>query len=293
MSSEISRIDLRGAVPRGIGAQGIELSETVRRMEESVPQVIILLEAAVERCMNFTGGSEADELIITLDEIMLQYISMLQETLKSLRSVCGIDSSGQGDSGQRKDGPDKRDAVKIVDMVSEEEEWSIVQAALQILTVSDCLSTRSSVFEASLRSTLARLSTSFSLSVFGSNLDRLHQTSNDESVDTSVAARAALDASILRLVDLPEKVKKLLNLLEQVLPRPLNLFLSLIYSCYGTQRCSIFLSCRRTILPSAADLFCYFLPTCFLAVEGSALPRASSGVTESGCICGHSQRACV
>ncbi|CAA6656135.1 unnamed protein product [Spirodela intermedia] len=215
LSSEISRIDLRGAVPRGIGAQGIELSETVRRMEESVPQVIILLEAAVERCMNFTGGSEADELITALDEIMLQYISMLQETLKSLRSVCGIDSSGQGDSGPRKDGSDKRDAVRIVDMVSEEEEWSIVQAALQILTVSDCLTTRSSVFEASLRATLARLSTSFSLSVFGSNLDKLHPTSNDESVDRSVAARAALDASILRLVDLPEKVKKLLNLLEQ------------------------------------------------------------------------------
>ncbi|XP_071722149.1 conserved oligomeric Golgi complex subunit 7-like, partial [Rutidosis leptorrhynchoides] len=67
LSSEIAGLDLRGAVTRGVGAQGVELSETVRRMEESIPQVILLLEAAVERCINFTGGSEADELILALD----------------------------------------------------------------------------------------------------------------------------------------------------------------------------------------------------------------------------------
>lgn len=78
LSAEIARIDIRGAVARGVGAQGIELSETVRRMEESVPQVIVLLEASVERCITFTGGSEADELILVLDDIMLQYISYLQ-----------------------------------------------------------------------------------------------------------------------------------------------------------------------------------------------------------------------
>ena len=90
LSREISGVDLRGAVTHGIGAQGIELSETVRRMEESILQVIVLLEAVVERCINFTGGSEADELILALDDIMLQYISSLQETLRSLRSVCGL-----------------------------------------------------------------------------------------------------------------------------------------------------------------------------------------------------------
>ena len=201
LSSEISKIDLRGAVPRSIGAQGIELSETVRRMEESVAQFIMLLESAVERCMNFTSGSEADELMSSLDEASLQYISTLQETLKSLRSTCGLDNN---DYRQRKDGTEKRDQVKVVDMVSEEEEWSIVQAALQILTVSDCLSSRSSVFEASLRATLARLSTSLSLSVC-SQIDDRH-----------VAVGAAQDASILRLLDLPEKSKKLVTLLEQV-----------------------------------------------------------------------------
>ncbi|XP_062118542.1 conserved oligomeric Golgi complex subunit 7-like [Humulus lupulus] len=94
LSSEIAGVDLRGAVTRGVGAQGIELSETVRRMEESIPHIIVLLEAAVERCINFTGGSEADELILALDDIMFQYISALQETLRSLRVVCGVDHDG-------------------------------------------------------------------------------------------------------------------------------------------------------------------------------------------------------
>ncbi|OMO94890.1 Oligomeric Golgi complex component [Corchorus capsularis] len=154
LSSEITGVDLRGAVTRGVGAQGIELSETVRRMEESIPQVIVLLEAAVERCISFTGGSEADELILALDDIMLQYISTLQETLKSLRAVCGVDHKEMG--LDKKEGAQNS---RKVDLVSNEEEWSIVQGALQILTVADCLTSRSSVFEASLRATLARLST--------------------------------------------------------------------------------------------------------------------------------------
>ncbi|KAF3650360.1 hypothetical protein FXO38_17201 [Capsicum annuum] len=45
--------------------QGVELSETVRKMEESISQVILLLEAAVKRCINYFGGSEVDELIPT------------------------------------------------------------------------------------------------------------------------------------------------------------------------------------------------------------------------------------
>ncbi|XP_058104503.1 conserved oligomeric Golgi complex subunit 7 [Magnolia sinica] len=220
LSSEIAGVDLRGAVARGVGAQGIELSETVRRMEESIPQVIVLLEAAVERCISFTGGSEADELLTALDEIMLLYISTLQETLKSLRSVCGVDGIGHGDSiGPRKEmGLDKKEGTHnthMADMVSDEEEWSIVQGALQILTVADCLTSRSSVFEASLRATLARLSTSLSLSVFGSNLDQSNIASDDANREFSLAGRTPLDIATMRLIDVPEKARKLFNLLDQ------------------------------------------------------------------------------
>ncbi|XP_059450540.1 conserved oligomeric Golgi complex subunit 7 [Corylus avellana] len=218
LSSEIAGVDLRGAVTRGVGAQGIELSETVRRMEESIPQVIVLLEATVERCISFTGGSEADELILALDDIMLQYISTLQETLKSLRVVCGVDHVADGVGSKKETGSDKKDSqsARKVDVISNEEEWSIVQGALQILTVADCLTSRSSVFEATLRATLARLSTSLSISVFGSSLDQNQSHVSDEgTLESSLGGRAALDVAALRLVDVPEKARKLFNLLNQ------------------------------------------------------------------------------
>ncbi|GMJ05953.1 Conserved Oligomeric Golgi Complex 7, EMBRYO YELLOW [Hibiscus trionum] len=212
LSSEIAGVDLRGAVTRGVGAQGIELSETVRRMEESIPQVIVLLEAAVERCISFTGGSEADELILALDDIMLQYISTLQVTLKSLRAVCGVDHKDIG--LDKKEGAQNS---RKADLISNDEEWSIVQGALQILTVADCLTSRSSVFEASLRATLARLSTSLSLSGFGSSLDQnqLQVANDDGNGEPPLGGRAALDVAAVRLVDVPQKSQKLFNLLDQ------------------------------------------------------------------------------
>ncbi|GAU27576.1 hypothetical protein TSUD_271170 [Trifolium subterraneum] len=215
LSSEIAGIDLRGAVIRGVGAQGVELSETVRRMEESIPQVIILLEAAAERCISFTGGSEADELILALDDIMLQYISTLQETLKSLRTVCGVDYGGDGSGKKEMEKKDGNQNARRVDSISNEEEWSMVQGALQILTVADSLTSRSSVFEASLRATLARLSTTLSFSAFGSSLDKNQTINNDEDVEPSFGGRAALDMATLRLVDVPEKARKLVSLLNQ------------------------------------------------------------------------------
>lgn len=222
LSSEIAGLDLRGAVTRFVGIQGIELSETVRRMEESIPQVIILLEAAVERCITFTGGSEADELILALDDIMLQYISSLQEVLKSLRVVCGVDVSTDGVGPKKDGGADRKDGAshaRKVDFLSNEEEWAFVQGALQILTVADCLTSRSSVFEASLRATLARLSTNLSVAAFGSNLNQnqSHLASDARSSESSTAGRAALDVATLRLTDAPEKARKLFHLLEQVL----------------------------------------------------------------------------
>ncbi|RVW78924.1 putative ribonuclease H protein [Vitis vinifera] len=216
LSSEIAGVDLRGAVVRGVGAQGIELSETVRRMEESIPQVILFLDEAVERCISFTGGSEIDELILALDDIMLQYISTLQETLKSLRAVCGVDT-GDGGGTKKEMVSDRKEGThnaRKVDLMSNEEEWSIVQGALQILTVADCLTSRSAVFEASLKATLARLSTSLSLSVFGSNLDQnqSHVASDDGNGESSMIGRAALDVASVRLVDVPEKARRLFNL---------------------------------------------------------------------------------
>ncbi|PHT69019.1 hypothetical protein T459_28506 [Capsicum annuum] len=77
LSGEIARLDLREVVVTLEGVQGVELSETVRRIEESIPQVILLLEAAVKRCINFTSSSGVDELILVLNDVMLQYIYTL------------------------------------------------------------------------------------------------------------------------------------------------------------------------------------------------------------------------
>lgn len=226
LSAELSAIDLRGAVTRGIGSQGIELSETVSRMEESLPQVIILLEASVDRCISFTGGSEADELILALDDVILQFISTLQEILKTLRIVCRVDVAPDSVGSKNETGSEERDGPRKFDL-SSEDEWSYVQSALQILTVADCLSSRSAVFEASLRATLARLNTNLSSAVFGSSIDP--NSSNETFVgngDLSMAGRAALDVAALRLFDVPEKAHKLFNLLEQVIFYLLNVIFS-------------------------------------------------------------------
>eukprot|EP01018_Ginkgo_biloba_P014591 Gb_05711 [translate_table: standard] len=222
LSAGIASLDLRGAVPRGVGAQGVELSETVRRMEESVPQVTVLLEAAVERCISFTGGSEAEALIRTLDDTLFQYLAMLHETLKSLRSVCGVGHSMHGDAvgTKRETGADKKEGAHgatLLDMVSDEEEWSIVQGALQILTVADGLSSRSSVFEASLRATLARLSTSLQISNILASIGQTHTFGADvtRNEEPSKAGTATLDMAALHLIDAPEKARRLSNLLEQ------------------------------------------------------------------------------
>ncbi|KAG6402688.1 hypothetical protein SASPL_134892 [Salvia splendens] len=215
LSGGIAGLDLRGVSTRIIGVQGVELSETVRRMEETIPLVILLLEAAVERCINFTGGSELDELIPALDDVTIQYITILQENLKALRTVCGVDVTVDNVVGKKETGSDRH--ARKVDFSSNEEEWSFVQGALQILTVSDCLTSRISVFEASLKSTLTRLSTNLSFSVIGSNLDQSqsHLDDNDGAGGSSTAGKASLDVAALRLVDVPEKARKLFSLLEQ------------------------------------------------------------------------------
>ncbi|PHU17099.1 hypothetical protein BC332_12794 [Capsicum chinense] len=79
LSGEIAGLDLRGAAVTYERIQEVDLSETVRRMEESIPKPILLLEAAVKRCINVTSGSEVDKLILVLNDVTLQYISTLQE----------------------------------------------------------------------------------------------------------------------------------------------------------------------------------------------------------------------
>ncbi|PHT80931.1 hypothetical protein T459_13946 [Capsicum annuum] len=131
LSGEIEGHDLREAAVTSEGFQGVDLSETVRRMEESIPQVILLLEAAVKRCINFTSSSES-----------LKFPSI---------------------------------------------------------------------------STLARLNTRLSLIVSRSSIDQNKPdvVKGDRIGQLSMAREVALEVSALKLVDIPEKARKLLNLLEE------------------------------------------------------------------------------
>lgn len=195
-------------------------------MEASIPEITIALEAAVERCMNFTGGVEVEALLRTLDEVILHYLASLLDILKSLRSICGIDRIleflGSSDlSNLKKDAEavKKEGAGAALDVVPEEEEWTIVQGALQLLTVAEGLSSRSAVFEASLRATLSRLGTSLLSRVLTSSMSPLPlPVSEKEDLDDTVAGPVGLDIAILRLINSPEKARRLAGLLEQVLP---------------------------------------------------------------------------
>ncbi|KAL2633454.1 hypothetical protein R1flu_004933 [Riccia fluitans] len=201
--SEIALMDIRGAVPRGVGQRGVELSETVGRVEASVPDLIVVLEAAVDRCLTFTGGSEAEALLRTLDDVVLQYVSSLMEILKSLRPLCGIDrgSHEKKDSGQDSGGT----KGNVVDLFPEEEEWGIVQGALHFLTAADMLTARTSVFEATLRSVLTKLQTRLQSSIEQSAVGGISPDGGS----------GPLDMSVLRLADLPDNGRRLMSLLEQ------------------------------------------------------------------------------
>lgn len=179
LESTVSGMDLRKAAVRGFGQRGVELSAAVRRMEASVPALIVALEASVDRCLDFTGGSESLELVRALDDALALYISRLLDCLRSLRPVCGLAAAqetlkqGQGQPSQgpqqggvsegtpgadRGGGASGLGASAGVGAIEEEEEWSIIQGTLQLLSVSERLGTRSSMFEASLRASISRLS---------------------------------------------------------------------------------------------------------------------------------------
>jgi hypothetical protein len=180
--------------------------------------------------MSFTGGVEAESLLRTLDEVILHYLASLLDILKSLRSICGVDrfldflgssdaTNVKKDAGLLEGTVKKEGGAAASDVVPEEEEWSIVQGALQLLTVAEGLSSRSAVFEASLRATLSRLGTSLQPSrALTSPMSSLPFTvSENEESDDTYAGPMGLDIAILRLVNSPEKAKRLAGLLEQVL----------------------------------------------------------------------------
>ncbi|MCO5569270.1 hypothetical protein L7F22_022982 [Adiantum nelumboides] len=221
LTSQVLSLDLHGAISRSVGARGVEVSETVRRMQAAIPTVALSLESAVERCLSFTGGSEAEALVQTLDELMRLFIGKLQEMLKSLRVICAVDHAT--DISKREinvDGSMAKKEAAVLDMVSDEEEWAIVQGVLQILAVAESLTSRTSIFEATLCTTLRRLGERLCLSKLLGNTNQALALNGKCLAAVGLysggsGASLSFDMAVFRLFDKPDKARRLNNLLEQ------------------------------------------------------------------------------
>ncbi|CAI5492641.1 unnamed protein product [Closterium sp. Naga37s-1] len=161
--------------------------------QAAIPAAMAALEAAVERCLAFTGGSEAAALLTSLDHSILLFLSRLSSCLQSLPPICGLSpppppalpSSATPSAPTRASGPgsDRTNPVSDDPLASlpdpagyggggaggveEEEEWAVVQGALQLLMVAESVAVRVAVFEASLRSALTQLSPHLGLDAGG------------------------------------------------------------------------------------------------------------------------------
>ncbi|KAF3619249.1 hypothetical protein FXO38_33009 [Capsicum annuum] len=117
LSGEIARLDLREVVVTLEGVQGVELSETVRRIEESIPQVILLLEAAVKRCINFTSSSGVDELILVLNDVEYKPLSHIVSRSSIDQNKPGIvNDDGTGKLSVAREAALDVVAVRLVDI---------------------------------------------------------------------------------------------------------------------------------------------------------------------------------
>lgn len=84
--------------------QDSELDAVVAHMSGAVPQLIVMVEQAVERCMKFSGGTEITALLKAVDEALTQAIGQLAKAVAVVRARCV--PSGKGaqsvESSERK-----------------------------------------------------------------------------------------------------------------------------------------------------------------------------------------------
>ncbi|GJP54733.1 hypothetical protein CLOM_g13781 [Closterium sp. NIES-68] len=232
LALDLGGIDLRpGGAVKQVGQRGLVLADAVRRMESAIPLAIAALEAAVERCLAFTGGSEAAALLSSLDHSLLLFLARLSSCLHSLPPICGLSppppptpapsatpSAPTRTSGSGSDQTSVPTASTADDPlaglpdpagyggggvggVEEEEEWAVVQGALQLLMVAESVAMRVSVFEASLRSSLTQLSARLGLAAEreGGGMEG-----------------SEVDVAVLRLAEYPDKAQRLARLLDEL-----------------------------------------------------------------------------
>ncbi|CAI5474397.1 unnamed protein product, partial [Closterium sp. Yama58-4] len=218
------------------------------------------MEAAVERCLAFTGGSEAAALLTALDHSILLFLSRLSSCLQSLPPICGLSppppptpassttpsapTRASGPGSDRTTNPVSDDPLASLPEpagyggsgaggVEEEEEWAVVQGAVQLLMVAESVAVRVAVFEASLRTALTQLSPRLGLNAGGDGAGEGGGEGAGGEVKRVGSVGGAggggggagggglvegseVDVAVLRLAEYPDKAQRLARLLDEL-----------------------------------------------------------------------------
>lgn len=211
LASELGMVDL---------SEGSGLEGTSRRLTDSVPAAVGILEGAVQRCISFTGGTESDALLKVLDDALLEYLNKLAALVKRLRKLLGLDAPKSSGGGAGKaGGPGAAQAGSTADgeegppaTLGDEH----VQGSLALLTVGAMLVSRHNTFEATVRSHLADVRT---------KLDPV-LVDAEGADDPAPAPAPTADPATVRLAASPDRARRLRALLDNaadarysVLPR--------------------------------------------------------------------------
>ena len=186
-------------------------------LQASVPPLISSLESALHRCVAFTGGVETEALLSALDDSLSLFTTRLTDCLSSLPTLCGVLpppslKPTKPGAASATHPPNAQGALTPSDAsgtgvpapgapplpgVEEEEEWAVVQGALQLLIVADRLATRAAVFEASLRAGLGQVG------------EQLGLAGGSEGGEKGGGGGGETDIARLRLKAAPERAHRL------------------------------------------------------------------------------------
>eukprot|EP01114_Cavostelium_apophysatum_P016213 TRINITY_DN455_c0_g1_i1.p1 TRINITY_DN455_c0_g1~~TRINITY_DN455_c0_g1_i1.p1 ORF type:complete len:742 (+),score=173.09 TRINITY_DN455_c0_g1_i1:323-2548(+) len=115
-------------------------AKTINNIDHSVSKLFLAVESSVDRCVQFTSGSEGEGLVRTLNEILGDYIQHLFALLQHLREQAHLDTPTAGSDTK----PSGYSTAN----------WSYFQGALQLLQIVNKIAGRLGTFEHTLRTNL-------------------------------------------------------------------------------------------------------------------------------------------
>eukprot|EP01116_Phalansterium_solitarium_P021414 TRINITY_DN6645_c0_g1_i1.p1 TRINITY_DN6645_c0_g1~~TRINITY_DN6645_c0_g1_i1.p1 ORF type:complete len:861 (-),score=300.25 TRINITY_DN6645_c0_g1_i1:236-2818(-) len=214
-------LELSAARPSKTGYAG-----TIGQIDNSVPRVFLMADSAVDRCIAFTDGAEAEGLVKVLSDVLSEYTQTLFGLLQYLRQEARLDVAA--------DSSDKRTASSPQFF-----DWSYFQGALQLLQIANRVGQRLAAFDRTLRGNLAQQRTAL-----------LGKASGPSDL-------AAIPSVPLR--DAPERVRRLFAFFStlddgsyKLLPGPAQLVSSLAAAVHSLVFDSVFAFARDklSLLPS-------------------------------------------